>query len=318
MPDEPQPPNLPSTTVTPYAPDAVSAVAVSMFDPSQPVAFETGQRMARALSATTILPPLFQGNLANCMLLLELRNTMRLPIMEIANGLQLIHGRIGWSSAFMLARIKSSREFRNVRYEWRGAEGNDNRACRMLAEDRDGNTLPGSWISVQMARAEGWYSRTGSKWATLTEQMLTYRAISFWTRANAGHLFSGIPDAEALADAVDITPPARGNGAASPALLEGAPSAAELNARVAAAAAAPLGPPLTNPHEMNPAAAAPAPRPRRGRPPRVETPEAIAADLVANATAAPEPVPPAPPAPAGAEAQPPEPQRRDGEDDSFF
>jgi hypothetical protein len=54
-----------------------------------------------------------------------------------------------------------------------------------------------------MAKAEGWYSKNGSKWQTMPDQMLRYRAASFFVRSYAPELSLGIHTEHEVADIVD-------------------------------------------------------------------------------------------------------------------
>ena len=54
-----------------------------------------------------------------------------------------------------------------------------------------------------MVKAEGWDSKTGSKWKTMPEQMFKYRAAAFWQRAYAPEISMGLQTAE---EAIDIAP----------------------------------------------------------------------------------------------------------------
>jgi hypothetical protein len=53
-----------------------------------------------------------------------------------------------------------------------------------------------------MAKAEGWYNKTGSKWRTMPELMLRYRAATFLIRSVAPDIALGFPTTE---EAIDIT-----------------------------------------------------------------------------------------------------------------
>jgi hypothetical protein len=54
-----------------------------------------------------------------------------------------------------------------------------------------------------MAKAEGWYAKNGSKWQTMPEQMLRYRAASFFVRAYAPELSLGLATREEIEDSID-------------------------------------------------------------------------------------------------------------------
>ncbi|TCB62236.1 hypothetical protein [Acinetobacter terrae] len=64
-----------------------------------------------------------------------------------------------------------------------------------------------SKISVEMAVKEGWYTKNGSKWKTMPEQMLRYRAASFFGRVYAPELLMGLRSVEEEKDRIiDVTP----------------------------------------------------------------------------------------------------------------
>ena len=64
-----------------------------------------------------------------------------------------------------------------------------------------------SKISVEMAVKEGWYMKNGSKWKTMPEQMLRYRAASFFGRVYAPELLMGLRSVEEEQDRIiDVTP----------------------------------------------------------------------------------------------------------------
>ncbi|ENU83058.1 hypothetical protein F974_01890 [Acinetobacter sp. CIP 102159] len=67
--------------------------------------------------------------------------------------------------------------------------------------------LESSEITIEMAVKEGWFQKKGSKWQTMPEQMLKYRASSFFGRVYAPELLMGLRSAEEEQDAiVDVTP----------------------------------------------------------------------------------------------------------------
>jgi hypothetical protein len=47
-----------------------------------------------------------------------------------------------------------------------------------------------------MAKAEGWYGKNGSKWQTMPELMLQYRASAFFLRTQCASLAMGFLTAE--------------------------------------------------------------------------------------------------------------------------
>ena len=51
-----------------------------------------------------------------------------------------------------------------------------------------------------MAEAEGWTSKKGSKWLTMGDQMLRYRAAAFFARVYCPHALMGLKTVEEVKD----------------------------------------------------------------------------------------------------------------------
>ena len=115
-----------------------------------------------------------------------------------------IHGRPSFSSQFLIALVNGCGEFSPLRFELKG-EG-DQQACRCTATDlKSGEPLEGPWVSIAMAKKEGWATKNGSKWATMPELMLRYRAAAFWQRLYASHLTLGFKTEEEVLDVEPVT-----------------------------------------------------------------------------------------------------------------
>lgn len=55
---------------------------------------------------------------------------------------------------------------------------------------KDGDVLEGTTVTMAMAKAEGWTSN--SKWRNMPEQMLAYRAASFFARVHCPETLMGV------------------------------------------------------------------------------------------------------------------------------
>jgi len=167
-------------------------------------AFEDAQRIAKALASSTLIPPQFQGQqgFANCLVALEIANRMGMGIFQVMQNLHIIHGRPSWSSQFIIALINGCGRFEPLQYEL-GGKGEE-MACRCSAvEKASGKTVTGPAVSMAMARAEGWSTKAGSKWKTMPELMLRYRAAAMFGRLYVPDLLVGIQSQE---EVVDIQP----------------------------------------------------------------------------------------------------------------
>jgi len=56
-----------------------------------------------------------------------------------------------------------------------------------------------------MAKAEGWLTKGGSKWRTMPEQMIRFRAASFWSRLYASDILLGMHTQEEAIDIEEVT-----------------------------------------------------------------------------------------------------------------
>ena len=168
-------------------------------------AFEDAQRIAKALASSTLIPPQFQGQqgFANCLVALEIAGRMNISPFLCMQHLHIIHGRPSWSSAFIIAMVNGCGRFTPLRFEISG-EG-DSLACYAVATDiKTQQELKGPTITMAMAKKEGWATKSGSKWITMPELMIRYRAAAFWGRLFAGDLLVGLQTQEEVIDVESV------------------------------------------------------------------------------------------------------------------
>lgn len=176
--------------------------AVGVFDGIE--AFDAAQRMAKALSSSTLVPTAYQGQqgLANSLIALEMAGRMRLSPLVVMQNLSIIHGRPSWSSSFLIATVNASGRFSPLRFVF--DDPATPTSCYAAATDKaSGEELIGETITLEMARREGWSTKNGSKWLTMPGQMLRYRAASFWTRVYCPEVSLGLVTQE---EAIDVEP----------------------------------------------------------------------------------------------------------------
>ena len=72
-----------------------------------------------------------------------------------------------------------------------------NFSCVAYAVEKSTNErLESAKVTIEMAVKEGWYTKSGSKWQTMPEVMLRYRAASFFGKIYAPELLMGLQSAE--------------------------------------------------------------------------------------------------------------------------
>jgi hypothetical protein len=180
--------------------------------------------------------------MANCMIAIEMAQRIGASPLMIMQNMIIIYGRPSWSSKFLVATVNTCGRFNPLQYRFtekgglgkvdyteytktwingtNGGKGyykNDAKTTTFdgtkiqdieciaytTAKGSD-KVLESSPVSVKLAVQEGWYTKNGSKWQTMTKQMLMYRAASFWTNAYAPELSMGMKTDDELRDIVDV------------------------------------------------------------------------------------------------------------------
>jgi len=163
--------------------------------------FEVAQRMAKMLQESDLVPAQFQKSLPNCVLALEMSQRLGMNPLAIMQNLYVVHGKPAWSSQFLIACINGCGRFSPLRYELTGEVGQDSRTCVAWAYDLGNNErIDGPPVSIALAKAEGWYQRSGSKWRTMSELLLRYRAATLFARTFCPELTMGLPTHEEIKD----------------------------------------------------------------------------------------------------------------------
>ena len=168
--------------------------------------------------------------LSNCVVALNMAIRMNADPVMVMQNLHIIEGRPSWSSPWIIAQINNCGRFSPLRFEmkslgkrvvehigfeWSGGSGNrtrhevktpveieDVQCIAWVLEKGTGERLESSPISIGLAVLEGWYTKNGSKWKTMPDQMLRYRSAAFFGRIYAPELLMGLPAVEELEDTI--------------------------------------------------------------------------------------------------------------------
>lgn len=178
------------------------------------------------------------NGVSNCIIALNMAQRLGADPMMIMQNLYLVDGRPSWSSQFIIAAINSSGRYSPLRFDITGGEEEveipyavtewvynqatkkkepveSNQTARVknykcvawVVEKATGERLESTPITMEMAVKEGWYQKNGSKWQSMPEQMLRYRAASFFGRIYAPDLLMGLrTQEEEMETIIDITP----------------------------------------------------------------------------------------------------------------
>lgn len=162
--------------------------------------FIMAMQMAKALAESTIVPAIYQKNPSNCLIAIEMAQRMGVSAMMVMQNLYPIQGRPSWSSQFLIARINNSHKF-DIELQYEETKDKDGKPFSCTAwTTKDGRRVDGMTVDMQMAKDEGWIAKNGSKWKTMPQLMLRYRAASFFSRLNCPEVAMGLYTKEEAED----------------------------------------------------------------------------------------------------------------------
>ena len=153
-------------------------------------------KLSEFLSSSDIIPTHFRNKPANVFIALEMANRLGVDFFELAQGLYVVHGKPGFSGAFIIARINASGIFKTkLSFHTKGT-GNDMEVTA-YATAKDGTECHAT-VPMSMAITEGWAKNT--KYKSMQEQMLTYRAAGFFCRKHCPQVLMGTNMVEEIQD----------------------------------------------------------------------------------------------------------------------
>lgn len=162
-------------------------------------AFELVQREAKAYASSELVPKEFRNNIANCVIALNAARQCNANPLAVMQNLYIVHGKPSWSSSFIVAAINSCGRFSALNYRLEG-EGKTLSCVAFATEKETGNVLESPKVTMAMAEAEGWISKNGSKWKTMPELMIRYRAATFFGRLYAPEILMGMHTVDEVED----------------------------------------------------------------------------------------------------------------------
>lgn len=171
------------------------------------------QKVAKVYAASSFLSAswrkLSEGErLANLIIIVNRAGALKCDPLLLLQNLDIIAGRMCWRSSFLL-QLLQAHGWTGSRYDLVGDPntpefwGDDSHGCTFSAiNPATGERETGTKITVAMIKGEGWLNREGSKWRTMPEQMLKYRAVAFFARTNAPAVMGGFYSQDEIEDIV--------------------------------------------------------------------------------------------------------------------
>lgn len=163
-------------------------------------------KLSATLAEATIIPETFQKKPANVLIALNMAQRMNADPLMIMQNMYIVYGNPSFSSKFLIGCFNTCGRFTSIKYEFFGTPGTDDYGCRAYATEKATNEQVKSIdVTIGMAKAEGWVDKKGSKWKTIPQLMLQYRAAAFLIRTVAPEISMGLQTTEELQDTIELT-----------------------------------------------------------------------------------------------------------------
>lgn len=165
--------------------------------------FELLQRQAKMFNESSLVPDNFRGpqNFGNACIALEMAVRINASPLMVMQNLYVVYGNPSWSSKFLIATFNQCGRFEAIKYKATGTKGTDSQGIIAYTREKGSDEIiAGPEVTIAIAKSEGWYDKKGSKWRTMPDQMLRYRAAAWLIRTTAPEISMGLPTADETID----------------------------------------------------------------------------------------------------------------------
>jgi hypothetical protein len=162
--------------------------------------------MATNLSKSDLVPDNYKNKPENVIIALGMSQQTGLPPFTIMQNLNIVRGKASFSGSFCRTLIEKTGKYASLDLKYIGEKGKDSYGAYLQGIRRDGSIVDGPQVTIEMAKKEGWYSKKDkygnetSKWQTMPELMLGYRATAFFARLYEPSALNGVYTSEELDD----------------------------------------------------------------------------------------------------------------------
>lgn len=157
-------------------------------------------QMAKALASSTLVPNEYRNSESNCLIAIDLSQRLGASPFLVMQNLDVIQGKPSWSAKALIGMINASGKYDfELQFEEKNDANGKPFSCQCWTEKK-GRKITGPVIDMDMARAEKWIDKNGSKWKTMPQVMLRYRAASFFSRMNCPEISMGLYTTDEIID----------------------------------------------------------------------------------------------------------------------
>lgn len=166
-------------------------------------------KLSNIYASSSMVPDSYRGKQDNCFVAIELASRMDVSPVLVMQNLYIVQGKPSWAGQACKALIDGSGKFKDSEYVMVGNPADDSWGCYLQAVNtRTGKTVKGTTVTLKLAKDEGWLNKNGSKWKTMPEQMMKYRAAAFFARTECPEVLMGFQTADEVEDVRGAETPA--------------------------------------------------------------------------------------------------------------
>ena len=165
--------------------------------------FAQMQRVGTMFSQSDLVPDVFKGKPANCMVALQMAFRLKIDPLALIQSMYVVHGKPGLEAKMVIALINTRGPFDGP-IQWRFDGEGKSRSCTAYATHRNTKERCEQTVTWAMVEAEGWAGKTGSKWKTMPDVMFQYRSAAFLGRLFCPEVILGLSTNDELQDMGEI------------------------------------------------------------------------------------------------------------------
>lgn len=169
-------------------------------------------KAANVFSRSKLVPDIFQNDQPSCFVAMQMAIRLQVDPMMFMQKSYIVHGRPGIEATLAIALANKRGPFTGP-IQWKFEGKGEARACTAFATHKETGETCEITIDWKTVVAEGWLSKSGSKWKTMPDMMFRYRTAMWLIRAYCPEVILGLQSVEEVIDSaepIDITPNARG------------------------------------------------------------------------------------------------------------
>ena len=156
-------------------------------------------KIATQYSKSDLVPDTYKNKPQNVIIALGMAQKTGFDVYTIMNNLNIVKGKANWSGSFCRTLIEATGLYRDLDLIEVGEKGKDDWGYYAQAVKKsDGKIVKGATVNLGMAKTEGWTKN--SKWQSMPELMMQYRALAFFARVYASSAINGLQTLEEIED----------------------------------------------------------------------------------------------------------------------